>query len=134
MKSTILNFLWFTIVSSALAYVVLVIWGQIAFARASGANEPVVIRDELGPGSHHLFGMVTVPRTCDELHVEVQQVSASLYELAFSTWQEPSVTCDNEATPRVFNEALFAPAVGIDFIASEDGTPFPITVVPVIHH
>ncbi len=128
------HLLWFTVISTVVAYVVLVVWGQIVFASASGHNDPVVIRDELGPGSHHLSGMVMVDQTCYQLQEKVNQMSSTLYEIEFKSWEEPSVPCKVERTPRWFHQALFAPAVGVDFIATLDGIALSIAVIPVIEH
>ncbi len=132
MRDTLFRLVWFTIVACVLSYVVFVVTGRFVFALASGENEPTVIRDELSPGSHHLFGMIMVPSTCDELQEHLQAISDYMYELQFTTWQDSSVPCDNQRTPRAFHEALFAPAVGVDFVATLDGAPLPITVQPFV--
>lgn len=130
MRGTLLHLLWFSIVSSFVACVVLVVAGRIEFANASGESDPVVVRDVLGPGnSHHLFGMVLVPQTCDELQQHLQVISTSTYEMVFHVWQEPSVSCTNERTPRVFEESLFAASGSVDFVATLDGVAFPITIL-----
>lgn len=125
---------WFAIVTVAISYAAFLFSGSIISAQLSGINNPVVIRDELGPNSHHLYGMVMVPTPCDELFVRTETVSTSTYELLFETWREPSVTCAEEETPRSFRAVLFAPAAGVNFLATLDGTDLPVAVLPTITH
>ncbi len=129
MRENALHFLWFSIVSCAIACVVLIAVGKIVYANAAGENDPIVVRDELGFGSHHLFGMVLVPETCDELQDYIQAVSSTTYEMVFNIWQEPSVLCLQERTPRAFHEAIFGPPTGVEFLATLDGVAFPMTVL-----
>jgi len=134
MAETIRRLVWFTVVACAVAFIILVFAGRMVFAQAAGESDPVVIRDELGPGSHHLSGMVEVPASCDELQERVQTLSTTTYEIVFTTWQEPSVPCGDDRVPRAFRDALFAPAAGVEFAATLDGDPLPILVLPVIVH
>jgi hypothetical protein len=132
MRGNVLHLLWFTIVSCAIASIVLIGVGKMVYANAAGENDPTVVRDELGLGSHHLYGMVMVSQTCDELQDHIQLVSSTTYEVVFDTWQEPSVPCLNQRTPRVFHESIFAPPTGVEFVATLDGAVLPIAIVPVV--
>ncbi len=124
--------LWFAIVASAFAYVLFLIIGSVVSAQAARVYDPVIVRDELSPGAHHLSGMIMVGTRCDELSVHTEQLSATDYSLDFTTWREPSVDCGNEEIPRAFREVLFAPAAGVQFTATLDGQAFPLVVIPVI--
>lgn len=132
MRETVLHVLWFSVVSCALAYVFFIVAGNLIFESAAGSYDPVMIRDELSPGLHHLSGIVTVPQTCDELVVHISQLSSFTYELSFQTWQEPSVPCEKTPTARYFSDLVFAPSLGVDFVATVDQSPLPIAVVPVL--
>lgn len=124
--------LWFFVVASLIAYALHLVAGNIVSAQASGENVPVIVRDELGKGVHHLSGMLMVPTPCDQLSVRVEPASALQYVLVFRTWREPSVDCTEEEVPRYFRAILFAPSTGIGFNATLDGIGFPIVVLPVL--
>ena len=125
---------WFTLVAVAVAYAAYLIGGSVVNAQASGAYEPIVIRDVLGPGSHHLSGMIMVPTPCHQLSLRTETISPTSYQLLFRTWDEPSVDCSKEEMTRPFRAVLFAPAAGVDFIATLDGKGIPIKVLPVVEH
>lgn len=124
--------LWFFVVASVISYATYLMAGSIVNARASQKNQPVIIRDELRPGEHHLSGMIMVPTPCDELSVRTEAVSSSTFTLVFRTWHEPSVTCSSDEVPRYFRTFLFAPATGVRFTATLDGAGFPIFVMPAL--
>lgn len=131
MFETIRHLAWFTILACAIAFVVLVFVGKLVFAQAAGEHDPILVRDELGPSSHHLSGMVAVPSSCDELQERVEALSSTTYTIVLTTWREPSVPCQGSKIPRAFRDALFAPATGVAFTAVLDGAPIPILVLPV---
>ena len=95
-------------------------------------NIPVIVRDELGQGVHHLSGMVMVPSSCDQLSVRVEPRSDITFVLVFRTWREPSTDCILDETPRYFRAILFAPSTGVGFSATLDGLGFPIVVLPAL--
>ncbi|MBI5469753.1 hypothetical protein HY968_00315 [Candidatus Kaiserbacteria bacterium] len=132
MGDVIRHLVWFFMVSSAVAYVTFLVIGSAIHADASGARGAVVIRDELARGVHHLSGMIMVPSTCDQVTVRGDKVDAFTYHLTFSTWEEPSVACSHEDTPRAFRATIFAPSVGVDFNATLDDIILPIAVYPAV--
>lgn len=133
MWDLIRRLVWFAIVASAFSYVVLLVLGSIVYAQAARLYAPVLIRDELRVGVHHLSGIIMVPSRCDQLSLHTEQVSTTTYFLVFTTWHEPSVNCDNEEeVPRSFREVVFAPSTGVRFIASLDGRPFPVVTIPIV--
>ncbi|OGG56977.1 hypothetical protein A3D71_01200 [Candidatus Kaiserbacteria bacterium RIFCSPHIGHO2_02_FULL_55_20] len=132
MGAIISRMLWFFVVASAVAYAVYLVAGTMVHAQESRENQAVIIRDELGPGVHHLSGMIVVPSSCDQLSVRTEEITDYTYELIFRTWREPSVDCTNEEVPRYFRTILIAPATGVTFTASFDATGFPVIVVPII--
>lgn len=123
---------WFAVVASISSYAVLLVVGSFVHARAARAYDPVVIRDELGVGVHHLSGMVVVPSNCDQLSVHVEKYSTTTYSLEFKTWRDPSVPCDVPDVPRAFREILFAPSTGIHVNASIDGRSFPVALISIV--
>ncbi len=123
--------MWFFVATSLVSYGSYLVAGSIVHARAAGTYDPVVIRDVLGPGIHRLSGMIMVPTPCDQLSVRTHAVSSSTYMLVFKTWREPSVNCDTIEMPRPFHETVFAPATGVEFVATLDGASIPILVLPV---
>lgn len=123
--------LWFFVVASLIAYATYLVLGNIVNAQASGENTPIVVRDELGKGVHHLSGMLMVPTPCDQLSVRVEPASNTSFVLVFRTWREPSVDCAMDEMPRYFRAILFAPSTGVGFAATLDGIGFPIVVLPV---
>lgn len=131
MEGILSRMIWVLAVSVVVAYLVYLIVGNIVNAQAYGANHPVVIRDDLEANRHLLSGMLMVPTPCDQLSVTATKIGSVSYRLNFTTWHEPSVTCSAESTPRAFRLVLFAPAAGIDFVATLDGVGFPIAVIPL---
>lgn len=132
MGAILSRMLWFFVVASLIAYATYLVAGSIVSAEASGENTPVIVRDELGKGVHHLSGMVMVPTACDQLSVRVEPASPLQYVLVFRTWREPSVDCTEDEVPRYFRAIHFAPSTGIGFIATLDGIGLPIVVLPVL--
>ncbi len=124
--------LWTLVVISMLAYATYLVAGNVAQAQASGENLPILIRDELGAGVHHLSGMIMVPTPCDQMSVRTEEISRDSFMLVFRTWHQPSVDCKNEETPRYFRAILFAPSTGIEFAATLNEKTFPILVLPVL--
>jgi len=123
---------WFVVGAIIVAYLIFIVLSSIVNAQASGINAPIPVRDELQANEHNLSGMVMVQSPCDELSVKTpEQISPDVYQLTFTTWREPSVTCPNDATPRAFQTVLFAPAAGIYFVATLDNVALPIAVIPV---
>jgi hypothetical protein len=122
---------WFGIVASAASFAIFFVLGNFVVASAQNGG-PVLVRDALMPGVHHLSGMILLPLSCDELTVQTQEVSSATYLLAFQSWQDPSVPCSTTPTPREFDTVVFAPSVGVGFSATLDGTAFPVTVLPDI--
>ncbi len=132
MGTTFSRIFWFLLLVTLLSYATYLVAGNFVHAQASGRNEPVLIRDELGVGVHHLSGMITVPSSCDQLSVRTQEISDNTFVLIFRTWREPSVDCVHDETPRYFRAVLFAPSTGVEFTATLDGAGFPIQVMPAL--
>lgn len=132
MGAILSRMLWFFVVASLIAYALYLVAGNIVSAQASGEHIPVVVRDELGQGVHHLSGMLMVPTPCDQLSVRVEPSSDTTFVLVFRTWREPSVDCAMDKTPRYFRAILFAPSTGIGFTATLDTIGFPILVLPTV--
>ena len=132
MKELCYRLVFFVIVSSAVAYCAFLVAGSVVFARAAGQYDPIIVRDVLSPGLHQLSAIVEVPSGCDELQDTISKISATLYQIAFTTWQEPSVSCDDTPTPRSFRDQLFAPSVGVQFVATMNGQSLPITVISAV--
>ncbi len=121
---------WIFIVSCAIAYAVFLAAGSALHAEAEGATKDVFTRDVVSVGVHRLSGMVMVPKTCFDLYVHVTEVSDILYRLEFSTWEQPYIDCDEDPTPRTFNTIVFAPSIGVHFIATLEGEPLNMYVIP----
>ncbi|MEK7133893.1 MAG: hypothetical protein AAB804_02385 [Patescibacteria group bacterium] len=128
----LLRMMWFTAISVVISYGIYLLVGNTLYARASGAYEPILVRDVIGPGSHYLSGMIMVPTPCDELYVRTHAVSSTTFLLSFKTWREPSVSCTEDRTPRPFHATLFGPATGVNFGATLDGVGQPIVVLPAV--
>lgn len=121
---------WFFVVASALSYAVFLVAGATIHKEALATTRTVLVRDFLKVGEHHLSGMVMVPSTCRQLSVKVQEIDETLYHLKFTTWEEPYVKeCVHEDTPRAFRAIVFAPSVGIHFIATLDESPLQLSLV-----
>src|SRR3989344_9175278 len=118
MKEMVSRLLWIVVTTVTLSYATYLVAGSIVHAQGSRENQPIIIRDELEPGVHHLSGMVMVPTPCDQLSVRTEAISSSTFTLIFRTWREPSTECDSDETPRYFRTVLFAAAVGVQFIAT----------------
>lgn len=135
MAEILRRLLWFFICSCAIAYALFLLAGSTIRASAIDQSRVVQVRDSLAPGVHNLAGMVMVRSTCSELSVRTEQLSDTLFELQFTTWNEASLaTCVQEDTPRSFRALIFAPAVGVDFSATLDGEPLVLSVIPSVEH
>ena len=130
MMEVVRRLVWFTLVACVAAYSVYFFVGSAIEAQAADSG-PVAIRDVLSSNTHNLFGMVPVPSTCRELSVRTEARSETAFAIIFTTWQDPSVVCTVDTVPRAFHAVLFAPAVGVSFVATLDGAPLPIAVIPV---
>lgn len=119
---------WFAIVATAGCFAILVVLGNVIFPATAGGSS-VAVRDIVTPDAHWISGALTLPLTCDELSLSTKKLSATVYELVFQTWQDPSVPCSQESTPRTFQTVVFAPPSGVSFVATLDGRPFAITII-----
>lgn len=126
------RFVWFLIVAGSVAYGSLWAIENLILSRDNN-DFKVAVRDVIKPGEHNLSGMIMVPSLCDWLAVQTSQVGDMTYMLAFKTWREPYRDCKTESVPRSFQTVVFAPATGIDFMATLDGRPLPISVVPSVY-
>ena len=132
MAEIIRRMVWFAAIAGIISYATYIVAGTLVQADAAGSNEPVVIRDELRPGAHHLSGMVMVPSPCDQLSVKIEMIAPGTYAIIFTTWHEPSVACPDEEMPRHFRIPLAAPSAGITFTATLDGRNLSIMVIPEV--
>ncbi len=122
---------WFFAATIVISYACYILVTSAIHARASGTEDPVVVRDVLERGVHHLSGMVTVPSPCDQLSVKTVALSTSTYMLDFTTWREPSIPCTGIETPRSFRTLLFTPHTGVQVGATLDGAGLPIVIIPI---
>ena len=134
MKDALVRLVWFFIVACATSYVVFLIAGSAIRAQAIDESRIFLIRDSLKPGVHYLSGIVMAPSTCAQISVRSKQVSTTTYELIFTSWEEPSVPCVQDDTPRSFRAVVFAPAAGVQFIGSLNEEPLSLAVIPVVQH
>ena len=134
MLDIVRRMVWFFIVACAVAYIIFIVLGATIQARALDQSRIVTVRDSLEVGAHYLSGIVMVRQTCSQLSVSYERVSDSLYSLIFTTWDEPSVPCIVEDTPRSFRAVVFAPSTGISFVGALDGEPLQLSVVPMVIH
>ena len=96
-------------------------------------SNPILIRDDVYPGVHHLSGTMPVPLSCDDLAVHVVQVTQYSYRIVFETWQNPALTCYKAQTTRDFTVIAFAPTTGTAFAATFDDKPIAVAVVQNVH-
>jgi hypothetical protein len=134
MLDIVRRMVWFFIVAGAVAYIIFIALGATIHARALDESRLVVIRDSLDVGAHYLSGIIMVRRTCSQLSVTYEKIADGLYSLRFSTWDEPSVPCTTEDTPRSFRAVVFAPSTGVTFVGSLDGEPLQLSVIQVVTH
>ncbi|TSC85952.1 MAG: hypothetical protein G01um10148_860 [Parcubacteria group bacterium Gr01-1014_8] len=88
-----------------------------------------MIFSNVSQGQHHLKGALMVPSQCHTLHVTIQEPSRFVYLVDFKTWVEPNRDCSKESAVRQFETVVFAPSVGVSFIATLDGKPLNIQVL-----
>ena len=94
-------------------------------ATESRDTEPLVIRDVIDVGMHHLTGMIDVQYSCENVSVEVERV-ASGYMLDLRTWRD-SADCVRGPMPRDFGVRVDAPSDAV-FVATLDGRPIDIAL------
>ena len=128
MGDVIRRLLWALIVTMAISYVAFLFFGSIIVADTE-SKTPVRIRDDFNRGIHRFSGIVDVPSECHQLTVRTQTMSRTMVMLVFETWEEPSIPCKKEPSPRFFTAAAFTPAFGVSILATMDGRPFPIRIV-----
>ena len=134
MHDTLPRAAWFVVAASLIAYAGYLYVGSIVHSGETIADHTVIIRDSISKGEHHVSGMLMVPSSCDELTLRVSEVKDDLYLLSFSTWSEPSILCDYTPTARVFDTVVFAPSIGVRFIATLDTVALPVAVYPSLAH
>jgi hypothetical protein len=134
MKDALVRLVWFFIIACAVSYAVFIVAGSSIEAQAVDESRIVLIRDSLMPGVHNLSGIIMAPSTCAQISVRSMQLSTTTYSLIFTSWEEPSVACSQEDTPRSFRAVVFAPAAGVQFIGSLDDQPLMLAVIPVVEH
>mgnify|MGYP001596961820 CR=1 FL=1 len=122
----------FAVAASVVAYLVYMIAGASIYAQVEAKEKTVWVRDQISPSAHHLSGLVTVKSSCTELSEKIEQLSLLLYKLKFTTWEHPNTECTDYPVQKQFYEIVFAPAVGVHFIATIDGASLPLIVVPYI--
>lgn len=120
----------FSIFSVVVAYAVFLMAGATIYAQEEERSKTVWVRDDISPNIHRLAGMIMLPSSCHELTVRTEKLGEHAFKLVFTTWEHPYVECIKETTPVAFHEVVFAPAVGITFIATLDGKPLPIIIAP----
>ena len=93
-------------------------------------EDPIVVTDTVGKGTHNLTGILPVPSNCHSLSVSVREVGLFQYQLTFLTRPEPSRTdCVDETAYQTFYALVFAPALGAHFTATLDETPLDFKIV-----
>lgn len=130
MAEVIRHLVWMCLICCGIAYAIFVVVGSAIHNREIDASRLVSVRDVYRPGEHNLSGMVMVPETCKQLALHTDVIDSKSFELRFTTWQEPYVDCKPEDTPRFFRAVVFAPAVGIQFYGTLDGSPLDMVVLP----
>lgn len=121
---------FFAAVACIFSYATLVVAASSIRTEADEAIRTVWVRDVATSSTHYMSGIVMTPSTCSELHVRVSQVSTSVYKLSFTTWDNPSIPCTRELTPRPFRTVVFGPLIGLRFISTLNDQPLPILVIP----
>ncbi len=124
--------IWICVIAAGVAYAMSLMAASTFSDSEVGISTPIVVRDAVRKNEHHLTGTMYVSHTCDQLKVSSKQVSRETYELVFETWPDPAVTCEREESARPFDIVVFAPSVGVNFIASLDNNPLAIAVYPTI--
>ena len=122
----------FAIAASLVSYVVYLLAGASIYAQADVKEKTVWVRDQISPNAHHISGLVSVKSSCMELTEKTEQLSPFLYKLNFTTWEHPNTECTSYSVQKQFYEIVFAPAVGVKFIATINGASLPLIVVPYI--
>lgn len=120
----------FTLAAALVSYFLFMIAGATIYAKAQDRSRTVWVRDEISPNTHRLTGLVTVQSSCLELMEKTEMLSPMLYKLHFTTWENPNIECEHVPTQKQFYKVIFAPAVGVQFIAALDGNSLPLMVVP----
>ncbi len=122
----------FLVAATVISYLIFMIAGATIYARAEEKSRIIWVRDEITPNTHRISGLIEVPSSCTELYESTEMLSPLLIKLKFKTWEHPNTECLHEPVKKQFYEIVFAPAVGVHFIATLDDVPIPILVVPYI--
>lgn len=120
------RFAWIVTSVIALAYVSHLYFGGLRSAYIevpSPIHATYVIKNN---GERHIFGTLPVPSDCHGLFVSPKQLDATHFHLIFSTWQEPSRTCEPHEAIRNFDTVIFTQTEPVEFTALVDGKIVPL--------
>ena len=120
--------IWLSVCTFLIAYASFLYFGSISAAATKRLSSVQIVDVIKKTGEHHLSGTVVVPSECHGLTVRTEKKTEALYRLVFSTWQEPSRTCEPHDEKRAFTTVVFAPPTGIAFEATLDDVLIPITI------
>ncbi|MBM3272369.1 hypothetical protein FJY94_03805 [Candidatus Kaiserbacteria bacterium] len=121
--------IWYAMCGCLFVFVLLVSVGQAVESHVQ-STRVIILRDELTAGVHRISGIVPVSVSCAELSVRAEQVSGKTYRLLFETWQNPSLHCTKEETPRWIKTVVFTEDEPASFVATMDGEYLPISIEP----
>ena len=117
---------WWVVLLCVGVYLVTSFFGNQIMAHASGDKAPLVLRDVLEPGTHHISGMIDVGFSCENVSVDAHRTGAS-YELEFNTWRDEA-QCSPGPVARDFALELEGPS-DLVVTATLDGVPIDIALM-----
>lgn len=122
------QWIWILVSFLVLSYASYLYFGSVSDAYF-GEDAPIPILDYIKKeGEHHLSGDIPVPSSCHGLTVTPVEVDETHYRLVFTTWQEPSRSCEPLGDTRAFSTIVFAPSTNVNFSAMIDDAELPIRI------
>ena len=121
MSEVMWRVLWITCAAIFVAYGSYLFFGSSLSAVTDELEGSIVSVDAVSAGKHVLKGVIVIPSECHGVNIKVRQLVPTVYHLDFETWQEPYRDCAHVPVLHSFETIVFAPSLGVTFVASLDG-------------
>ena len=129
MSEVMWRVLWIACAAVFVAYGSYLFFGSSLSAVTDELEGTIVSVDSISAGKHVLRGVIVIPSECHGVSVKVRQLIPTLYHLNFETWQEPYRDCTHVPVLHSFETTVFAPSIGVTFVASLDGKVLQMHVI-----
>lgn len=120
--------LWLATLIVFVSYASFLYFGSLYAAITTPTQDVKMVHVWKPPDQHQIHGYITVPSPCHDISVFNKTISDAEYEIAISTWHEPSRNCAAQPIRRQFDSVIFSNNKFITLRASLDGDELPVTI------